>query len=64
MLSHSTADTSCSCWILSFHSPSDTRDMERRASPEGSHRPAASLLLLRTPSMHRDHTALLNRAGP
>lgn len=63
MLSHSTADTSCSCWILSFHSPSETRDMERRASAEGSHCPAASLLL-RTPSMHRDHTALLNKAGP
>lgn len=63
MLSHSTADTSCSCWTLSFHSPSEIRDRERRASPEGSQRPAASLLL-RTPSMHRDHTALLSNAGP
>lgn len=63
ILSHNTADKSCSCWILSFHSPSVIQEWERSASPEGAHRPMLSLLLS-TPSTQRDHTALLKTAGP
>jgi len=63
ILSHNTADTSCSCWILSFHSPRVTWERVRRAVPDGSHRPPVSLLQS-TPSMQCDHTALLSKAGP
>lgn len=63
MLSHNTADKSCSCWILSFHSPSVILEWERSASPEGAHWHRLSLLLS-TPNTQRDHTAVLNTAGP
>lgn len=63
MLSQSTAERSCSCWILPFQSPSLTLERERKASPEGSHEPPV-LLQLSTSSTQWDRTALLSRAGP
>lgn len=62
MFSHNTAETSCSCWILSFQSPRVPWDSKQRPAPLGSQPPVT--LLLRTPSMQWDHTALLNKAGP
>lgn len=63
ILSQITALRSCSCPVLSLHSPKVTRDDDRKCDPDGSHWPPASVLL-RTPSMQRDHTARLSIPGP
>lgn len=63
ILSQITAFRSCSWPVLSLHSPRVTRDDDRKCDPDGSHRPPASVLL-RTPSMQRDHTARLKMPGP
>lgn len=63
ILSQITALRSCSCPVLSLHSPRVTREDDRRCDPDGSHRPPTSVLL-RTPSMQRDHTARLSMPGP
>lgn len=54
--SHRTEETTSSCWTLSSHAP--------RLTPQDRGASACTSPLLRTPRMHRDHTALFSNAGP